>query len=59
MDEEEWIEKSNSVDSCESCNSNDISGETHTCPFREEISNDYEFECNCCEDCTNDCTMSI
>lgn len=59
MDEKEWLEKSIYVDSCASCNSNDISGETHTCPFQVEMNNDYDFECNCCEICIIECTMSI
>ena len=33
--------------------------ELHTCPFNEEIDDDYETLCNCCFDCTNVCCEDI
>ena len=27
----------------------------HGCPFQQDINDDDEFRCNCCEDCTQDC----
>jgi hypothetical protein len=33
--------------------------EDHTCPFSEEIHNDYEYMCNCCDDCYHECAMDI
>ena len=31
----------------------------HTCPFAEEIHDDSETLCSCCEDCTNQCAWDI
>lgn len=31
----------------------------HTCPFKDEIENDKESLCNCCENCTYDCAMEV
>jgi hypothetical protein len=31
----------------------------HTCPFAEEINNDSESLCNCCNDCTHECAQDI
>jgi len=31
----------------------------HTCPFAEEIHDDHESLCNCCEECTENCAMDI
>jgi hypothetical protein len=31
----------------------------HTCPFAEEINNDSESLCNCCDDCTHECAQNI
>lgn len=33
--------------------------EEHTCPFAEEIGNDYESMCTCCEYCTIQCALDI
>lgn len=33
--------------------------EPHTCPYREDIHNDSETLCNCCEDCTQSCAEDI
>jgi len=32
---------------------------SHTCPYQEDINNDHEFKCNCCEDCEEQCCMDI
>lgn len=37
---------------------NDVN-EPHPCPFREEIWDDDEFACRCCDDCTHECAMDI
>ena len=29
------------------------------CPYYEEINNDHENKCNCCEECQYQCTMDI
>jgi len=31
----------------------------HTCPFREEINNDFETTCDCCSDCEGECHADI
>lgn len=33
--------------------------EAHPCPFAEEINDDSETLCSCCDDCANDCAMDI
>jgi hypothetical protein len=33
--------------------------EPHTCPFAEEINDDGETLCRCCDDCTHECAMDI
>jgi len=33
--------------------------EDHTCPYAEEINDDNETLCNCCEDCTQECVWDI
>lgn len=43
---------------CSRCTANHES-EPHTCPFAEEIGNDSETLCDCCDDCTNECAMDI
>lgn len=27
----------------------------HTCPFNEEVEDDFETLCNCCKECENEC----
>lgn len=43
---------------CESCNKNEGS-ELHTCPYNEDVCDDHESLCNCCEDCTQECANDI
>lgn len=31
----------------------------HSCPYQEDINNDHEFECTCCEDCEAECLADI
>lgn len=33
--------------------------EPHTCPFAEEIGEDFETLCDCCDYCTTECAMDI
>jgi len=35
------------------------SSEEHTCPYSEEINNDSTSTCNCCKECTFQCSMDI
>jgi hypothetical protein len=31
----------------------------HTCPYREDINDDHETECNCCDHCEQECAYDI
>lgn len=31
----------------------------HSCPYAEEISDNYAKSCNCCKACTYECLMDI
>jgi hypothetical protein len=31
----------------------------HGCPYAEEIGEDFETKCSCCDDCTGECAMDI
>jgi len=33
--------------------------EPHSCPYQEEINEDHDFRCTCCELCTDECAMDI
>ena len=41
------------------CNHEGRTKEMHSCPFTEEIDNDDEPCCNCCENCEYECMMDI
>lgn len=42
---------------CQQCNK--MSGlPPHPCPYGEEIHNDHK-ECNCCDECTYECSKDI
>jgi len=43
----------------ERCTCNEEHIEEHTCPYAEEINNDYETLCRCCEYCQDQCRMDI
>lgn len=32
---------------------------SHSCPYNEEINDDYSIRCGCCADCRHDCIMDI
>ena len=33
--------------------------EPHGCPYREDVNNDFETLCTCCELCTEECASDI
>jgi len=33
--------------------------DSHPCPLEVELGDDYDFECNCCEDCEESCAYDI
>jgi hypothetical protein len=43
-------------DKCECGNKSET---IHTCPFAEDIHGDSETLCNCCSECTLQCTMDV
>lgn len=43
---------------CESCQKNPRQDE-HTCPLAEEINDDSESMCNCCDECILNCALEI
>ena len=43
---------------CEQCNS-EPGEQDHTCPYKEEIGDDNESLCNCCEECRYQCCQAI
>jgi hypothetical protein len=43
---------------CERCGENDAC-EPHTCPYSQDIHNDNETLCTCCEKCAHECCMDI
>ena len=53
----DMIEQFNNV-MCERCGENDAC-EPHTCPYSEDIHNDKETLCTCCEKCAHECCMDI
>ena len=43
---------------CQRCSKNEASM-IHSCPYAEEMADDYSENCNCCPDCTGECCMDI
>jgi len=43
---------------CQSCKKNEAD-DFHPCPFSEEIHEDYETLCNCCDSCATECARNI
>ena len=31
----------------------------HGCPYQEDVNDNYEFRCNCCDECRHECAMDI
>ncbi len=44
---------------CQECGEPKGTPYLHSCPYAEEINNDYEKKCNCCKGCSNRCAMDI
>lgn len=43
---------------CEGCGKREGKKE-HTCPYVEDINNDSETLCNCCDECEVNCSMDV
>lgn len=41
------------------CNEENEDAIAHTCPYAEDIHNDSESLCNCCDACTQECANDI
>jgi hypothetical protein len=41
------------------CNCGNEQDDEHTCPFAEDVGNDSESLCRCCEECTYQCAMDV
>ena len=45
-------------DKCSSCSKNDAKS-LHACPFAEDVHNDRQSLCNCCDNCVRECCAEI
>lgn len=45
------------VEYCDNCGK--VTEGCHTCPYNEDINDDYDSLCNCCDDCSYQCIMNI
>lgn len=52
------IDDNNTPDKCDMCFKNRVS-EPHECPYFLEIDNDKDFQCTCCDECTEECARNI
>lgn len=43
---------------CPRCDKN-LATDPHPCPFAQDVHNDSESECICCDECTHECAMDI
>ena len=41
------------------CKGKNDAEEPHTCPYAEDINDDHESLCTCCNDCAHECAMDI
>jgi hypothetical protein len=44
---------------CQNCKKLTGSNENHPCPYNQDINNDKEDNCNCCEACCQQCANDI
>lgn len=58
MDTEDKVVQILTYGWCARCNKNPAEDD-HSCPFKHEIYDDDESQCNCCGDCAGDCAMDI
>lgn len=49
---------SDESEKCQRCHKEDANP-LHKCPFQQDVHNDEEFQCNCCEECTYQCALDI
>lgn len=43
---------------CSVCKKN-AAQEEHTCPFREDVNDDHDSLCDCCDECEQNCCDNI
>jgi len=41
------------------CKGKNQAAEPHTCPYKEEINEDHESTCECCDECRTECAYDI
>lgn len=41
------------------CTCDEYNWSSHPCPYRSDVGNDSESECNCCPYCTQQCLLDI
>ena len=49
----------NLVKQIPNCKCGELGEENHPCPFAQDIHDDSETLCNCCENCNYECCMDI
>ncbi len=47
------------MEDMERCTCGEEAVEPHTCPYKEEINDDSESECECCAFCEQECCWDI
>lgn len=45
-------------DKCQTCHLNDAL-DLHKCPYHQDVNEDEEYKCNCCDECISECCQSI
>lgn len=56
----ELVEQSAADDALDKCQGCKGPGEpVHGCPYQEEINDNADYQCNCCDVCRQDCCDSI
>ena len=49
----------NNNDKCINCKKETGTKELHKCPYQCDINGDYDYECNCCDECEQRCIRDI
>lgn len=41
------------------CKCGIVGEDEHTCPYLMDIEGDFDYKCNCCNECQDNCAMDI
>ncbi len=52
------VESGGDAGLCQSCGKAPAQS-LHSCPYQEDVNNDKEYRCNCCQDCLESCAQDI